>query len=116
MAVLGEYRFRMKLHPLHRQRFMPHTHDFTILRPCGDGEHFGVRRLFNRQRVVAIDRELRRQIGEHTFLRGLDNAGFAVHQLLRANDVAAECRTYGLVTEAYPEDRQLAGKVLNCRD
>ena len=41
----------------------------------------------------------------------LDVAGFAVHQLRRADDVAAKGRADGLMAEADAEDRHLAGHV-----
>src|SRR2546429_2992180 len=42
--------------------------------------------------VVAVDRELLGQVGEHALAVGGDDAGLAMHLLARAHDVAAEGR------------------------
>lgn len=46
-------------------------------------------------------------------VRGGDDAGFAMHQLLRADDVAAKRRANALVAQAHTQDGQLARKVLD---
>jgi hypothetical protein len=67
----------------------------------------------NGQGVVAVDREALGQLGKHAFLRGLYLAGLAMHELLGSDDFAAKGRTYGLVAQAYAQNRQLARKVPN---
>ena len=38
MAVLGQDRFGMELHPLNRQRFVAHAHDFAVVGPGADAQ------------------------------------------------------------------------------
>ena len=42
-----------------------------------------------------------------------DGAGFAVHQVRGANDLAAKSRADGLMSEADSEDRHLSRKMLD---
>ena len=66
--------------------------------------------------MVAVDHKLFGQIREHALLRGGDDAGLAMHQLLRPDDVAAKRRTNALMPETNAQDGQLAGKVPNRLD
>jgi hypothetical protein len=65
--------------------------------------------------VVTVDGELLRQARKHAFLRGGDDTGFAVHQFLSPNDLAAKGRTNALVPQAHAQNGQLAHEVLNRR-
>ena len=67
----------------------------------------------NRQRVVAVHRELRRQPRKNAFLRGGDGAHLAMHLLLCPHDAPAQCSAQALVAQAHPQNRQLAQKVLD---
>jgi hypothetical protein len=113
VAVLGQDAFGVELHAFNRQRLVAHAHDFAVLRPGRHFQHLGAGGALDGQRVVAVDRELFRQPGKHALLRGGDDAGLAVHQLLRADDVAAKRRANALVAQAHAQDGQLAGKVLD---
>ena len=116
VAMLGEDGLGMELHALDGQRLVAHAHDLAIGRPGRDLEFGRASVLLDGERVVAIDREVLRQVGEHAFAGGRDLAGLAVHQLLRAHDPAAERRADGLVPEADTEDGQLAGEVADRLD
>ncbi|MNY74584.1 hypothetical protein D3C86_2136470 [compost metagenome] len=63
--------------------------------------------------MVAVDGELLGQPGKDTLLRSGNDAGLAVHELLRADDVSTKRRTNGLVAQAHAEDGQLARKVFD---
>jgi hypothetical protein len=113
VAVLGEDALGVELHALDRQLLVAHAHDLAVLGPGSDLQHLGAARALDGQRVVAVHRELRGQPSEHALLRGGDDAGLAVHELLRANDLAAKGRTNALVPQTHAQDGQLAGKVLD---
>ena len=66
--------------------------------------------------MITVNRELLRQACKHTGLRGGDDAGLAVHELLRANDLATKRCTNALVPQAHAQNRQPARKVANRRD
>ncbi len=82
----------------------------------GPGADFEICRkgfFFHDQRVVASRRHGRGQTGKNRFAVVGDRAGFAVHKMRGANDVAAECRADGLVPEANAENGHFAGEVPN---
>ena len=87
VAVLGQHAFGVELHAFDGQGFVAHGHDFAVI--VAGGGDFQLRRAggaLNHQRVVAIDGELPGQPGEHAFLIGGDDAGFAVHLPPGAHD------------------------------
>ena len=104
MAMLGQYAFRVKLHPLNSQRGMPDRHDLTIIGPGRHLQTGRTTRTLNGQRVIAVDRELRRQSCKHAFLRRADDAGFAMHQLLCAHDLRAKRGANRLMPKTYPQN------------
>ena len=63
---------------------------------------------FTIKRMIPGGRERRRNPGEDRRPVVTDCGGFAVHQLLRANDVAAERLSDRLMSQADAEDRDLA--------
>ena len=94
----------MKLHAFYVEAGVFDTHDLAVIRPRG---HFQASRAggaLDRQRVVAVHREVRRQVGEHTFLGGADGGCFAVHELLRSNDLAAKRRANCLMAQTDPQN------------
>src|SRR3569832_1607387 len=110
VAVLREYRLRVKLHAFQRVFAVAHTHDLItlaalVLRPRGHLETGGQGRLFDDQRVIARRLERIRQPFEHAFTGMMDRRGLAVHHLPRAHHLAAEGLTDGLVTETHAEQR-----------
>src|SRR6218665_1402859 len=111
VAMLGQDAFGVELHALDRQRLVAHAHDLAVFGPGRDFEHLGATGALDGQRVVAVDRELPGQAGEQALLRGVDDAGFAVHQLPGPHDGAAERGADALVTQAHAQNRQLAGKM-----
>ena len=50
---------------------------------------------------------------EQRFAVMVDTAGFAMHQLMRADNVPAKSRADRLVSQAHAQDRPLPGKVLD---
>ena len=98
--MLGEDGLGVKLHALNGQGLVSHAHDFAVLGPGRELKLGRTTSALDGQRVVAVDGELRGQTGKNTLLRGADHAGLAVHQLLCANDLAAESRAYRLVAQA----------------
>ena len=101
----------MELHALHVQGFVAYAHHFAIVGPGGGFQAIGAGAALDGQRVVAVDRELLGQSGKHALLRGGDDAGFAVHQLLRPHDVAAKRRADTLVAQAHAQHGHPTGKV-----
>src|SRR5512137_2339249 len=65
VAVLGQERLGVELHALDGERAVAHAHDLAVLGGRADLEAGGQRRGLDRQRVVARDRERRRNAGEH---------------------------------------------------
>ena len=81
----------------------------------GDFELGRQRRALNRQRVVTVHGVGLRQPGKHALLSGVYDTGFAVHQLLGANDASAKCRANALVAQTHTEHGQLTGEMPNSR-
>ena len=96
--MLGQDGFGVELHTLDVQLGVAHAHDLAIVGPGRDFQTWWATGPLNRQRVVAVDGELLGQPGKNAFLRGGDDTGLAVHQLLCPNDLAAKGRTNALVT------------------
>src|SRR6185369_5951005 len=111
VAMLGEDRFGMELHALDGQLLVAHPHDFAVFSPGRGNQVSRARGLLDGQRVIAVDGEFFGQPGKDAFARRRDDAGLAVHELLRTHDLAAECCPHGLVPEAHAQDRQLAGEM-----
>ena len=102
----------MKLHTFDSKLFVTHSHDFTILGPCRDLKAVRQRCALDCKRVVSNDRIGAGQVFENANARVRDGRGFAVHDFLRANDVAAKGCTYALMAEAYTQYWQLASEML----
>ena len=109
--MLGQDAFGVKLHAFNVQTGVFDTHDFAVIGPGRDLQAGRASGALDRQRVVAVDRELPRQAFKHALLRGADDRGLAVHELLRANDVAAKCRANRLMAQADTQNRQLASRI-----
>ena len=119
-TAFGEHAFRMELHALDGQAAMTQAHDdgaaslagavgFRSAR--GDGEFSGKRIFRDDEGVVAGAGERSGQAGEDALAVVRDGAGFAVHEVLGADDLAAEGLADGLVAEADAEDGDFAGHV-----
>src|SRR5258708_30749665 len=93
----------MELHAFDRQRAMPDSHDFTIVRTRGDLEL--IRDGRRRERVVAPDLERLRQAGKDAAPVVLDEARLPVQQPLRRRDLATERLDDRLMPEADTERR-----------
>src|SRR5262245_64007385 len=90
MPVLSQDRLRVELNTLDWHLAVSESHDFAVFGPRGDLEVAGQGLPLDRERVVAGCRERRRQPPEDALPRVMDRRGFAVHQRLRVNDLAAE--------------------------
>src|SRR5215813_4629044 len=107
MAVLSGDRFWMKLDAFNRQRLVAQAHDLAVDGPRGDIETIRQRRSLDRERVVARGLERRRQAAEYTGTGVRDRRRLAVHQCLRADDLAAESLSERLMTQADAENRPI---------
>ena len=76
----------------------------------GDFERFGQGFVGDDERVVARAGHGAGNAGEDRFAVVLDLTGLAVHQLLRADDFAAEGRAQRLMSEADSEDGRARGR------
>src|SRR3954468_8028619 len=63
--------------------------------------------------MIARGRHGFRHVLEQRFAVMLDTAGFAVHQLMRTDNLAAERRAQGLMSQAHAQHRTLAGEMLD---
>ncbi|MNQ80552.1 hypothetical protein D3C85_955370 [compost metagenome] len=70
--------------------------------------------MLDHQRVITGDRQRMVEAGEHAFVFVGHRAGLAVHHLAGAHHIAAERLADRLMAQAYTENRQLAGEVLDC--
>ena len=86
---------------------MAKAHDDAVIGFGGDGEFVRQRLSFYNERVITRGGERIGQTAEDVFSVVMDSAGFAVEKFRRANDLPAERRTNGLVTEANSEDGKL---------
>ena len=103
---IGEHGFGMELHALHPQGPVAQAHDDAV-RFRGDFQIGRHRFFLNDQRVVARRHKILRQILEDRFVVVMNAAGFAVHDLRRADDLPPERVSDGLMAEAHAEDRNL---------
>ncbi len=100
----------MELHAFYVQGAMADRHDLPL---GGEGCHLEIRgqrlRLSN-ERVITRDLARCRQPFEESPGIVGDPRGLAVHQATGAHDFASEDFHDGLVAEAYPQHRDLAGE------
>ncbi len=104
----GQHALRMKLHALDGQLAVAQRHDRRPTRPSRPRRDLQLLRqslLGHNQRVVARAGHGRRNPREDRPPVVLHLAGLAVHQLRRANDLAAERRADRLVPQAHAENR-----------
>src|SRR6202142_883684 len=105
----------MKLHALDRKFLVAQSHDglraARFGRPRADFEFGGQVLFLNNQRVVAGGGERGLQIPEDGPIVMGDGAGFAVHQVGGADDLASEGCSESLVAEADTQNRQLPGEM-----
>ena len=73
----------MKLHAFHGERFMPHAHDFAVVRPGRYFERVGQRGAFKCQRMIARTSQRIGQAKKYAFIQMLYGGNLSVHQLLR---------------------------------
>ena len=99
----------MELHAVHRERPVPHAHDRAVVGPRRRFERVR-QRLGDDQRVIASGGERLRDAAEHAAAVVLHRRHLAVHQLRRADDLAAERDADALVAEADAEHRRRGPK------
>ena len=95
---------------------MAHTHDFAVVGPGRHLKFRRARRALDGQRMVAIHGEPFRQPGEYARSRSVNDRGLAMHQSLRAYDLAAQRSANALVPETNAQDRQLADEMTDRLD
>ena len=95
--------------------FVAHAHDLAVFAPRRDLQLIGTAAALNGQGMVTVHRQGLGQSVKHPQAHMLDNRGLAVHQLLGANNSTPKGRANALVTQADPENRDLARKVLDGR-
>src|ERR1700687_3604950 len=99
LAFQREDALGMKLHALDGEGLVAKAHDFAFGGPRADFEAVGQALLFDEERVVTGGLERAGDPLEQRASVVLDGRYLAVHQPSRANDVAAECLSDGLMTE-----------------
>src|SRR5947209_10228492 len=108
LALLRKNALGMELHALHWQPLVAEAHDhgssIAILSAGGDFQLLGQAFFLDDERMVARGGHRRRQAAENRTAVMHDAAGLAMHQVLRANHLAAECGTYRLMSQANSED------------
>src|SRR5262249_50926541 len=102
----------MKLDAFDGLAAMAEPHDLALAGPCADLQTRGQRLPPHEQRMVARRVERIRQALEDRLAVVLDRRRLAVHDALGADDLAAECCTERLMSEADTEDREAAGEAL----
>ena len=125
VTALGEHALGVELHALDGQRAMAQAHDdggssfagaVDLGSAGGDGERVRKRIFGDDERVIAGAGERRGQRFEDALAVVGDGAGFAVHELMGTNDLAAEGFADGLVAETDAEDGSLSGHVADERN
>ena len=84
-----------------------------MLRPGREFQALRQGFTLDHQRVVAGHGQWVVQPLKNTCVQVIHRAGFTVHDLPGANDIAAKSLTDGLMPEAHAQNRQLAGKMFN---
>lgn len=113
VAVFGKQGFGMELYAFDGVVFVAHAHDFLVFCPRGDFKTVGQAGAFDDEAVVAGAGYGIGQAYEDALVVVKNGGGFAVHQGLGADDVAAEGFANALVAKAYAEYGQFARKVLH---
>ncbi len=107
----------MELHAFDGEFFVAQAHDgagsIFVCGPSADFKFFREIFLLDDKRMIASGRHGRGQAAEDGFAIVTDCAGFAVHQSRSAHDLSAKGGTYGLMSEADAENRNLAREVPN---
>ena len=101
----------MELDALDVFLLMPHAHDRAVGELTRDLEAVGQRRPVDDQGVVAADLDVLRQSLIETAAVVADSRDFAVDDLARAHDLAAEYLADGLMAEADAEDWHFAAEL-----
>src|SRR5947208_5513588 len=115
LALGGEDRLGVELHPLHEERAVPDAHDLVVGGPRRALELGRQRRRVDHQRVVARRREALREAREQPAPVVQDGRGLAVHDAPGTHDRAAEGGADRLVPEADAEDGEPAREALDER-
>ena len=128
LAVVGEDGLGVELHAFDGEGLVAEAHDGAGVGRVGAGgdaggdlELVGDGVFADDERVVARAGHGLREVAEDGAVVVLDGLGLAVHELRRADDLAAEGCADGLVAEADAEDGDLLvsrkrGEVLDERD
>src|SRR5713226_1635320 len=109
--MLREDRFRVELHPLHGEFFMPHSHNFFIFGPGGNLQAIRQACALDHQRMIARGGKTIRQIFEYSLSGMVNQRSLAVHELPGAHDFAAIGLADTLVAETNAEDWNAAAKL-----
>src|SRR5271156_3218951 len=112
---LRQYGLWVELHAFHSQFAMTQTHDRAVAGLRGYFERARERFALHDQRMVARGNEFLRQTAEYRFAVVLNFTRLAVHDFLRANHIAAERRSNGLMSQTNAEDGNFSSEALNER-
>src|SRR5258708_21217476 len=115
VAVLGQHRLGMELHPFDRQAAVAQAHDLAVLRLRGHEETGRQRRALDYQRVVTRGDKVIGNFYEYSVFIMMYSRGLAMHYLLRAHHFAADRLADRLVAKAHPQERRLSGKPFDQR-
>src|SRR5271156_1822516 len=107
LALEGQNRFRMKLHAFDRVLFVAQSHDFVFRGAGADFERRRDGRRIHQQRMIAHRIERARNTREDRLAVVNYRRSLAVHQAIRAHDLAAERLADTLQAEAHAENRNL---------
>jgi hypothetical protein len=105
LALVGQDRFWVELHPFNRARNVPQPHDVSVIQAAaGDDEGVGNRVFKDSQRMVSGHLERRFHPLIKPLAVVLDHAGFAVHDAAAAADRGSGNQTDGLMAKADSEN------------
>ncbi len=109
VALVGEDRLGMELHPLDGKVPVAQAHDGPVLGPRGDLQLVGQRRRVHDQGVVPGGPERVRQAGQHPPAVVMDEGRLAVHDRVRPDHPAPEYLADALMAQAHAEHRRARG-------
>src|SRR5258708_23013929 len=120
LPLVRQHALRMELHTLNREFLMSQSDDDAgsvfVRSPCADFQIAWQILLGDDQRMVAGCGHRRRQAAKDGLAIVFNLTGFAVHQVLRANHLAAEGCADRLVSEADSEQRHISPALALARE
>jgi len=111
--VFAANALRVELNPVDLMLFMGNAHDRPIVSSRGDFEAIGQAFRLNRQRMIAGRVKTVGNALKNAFAGVRNAADLAMHDGVRAHNLAAKCLANGLVTEAHAENRDFRSGAAN---